>query len=1584
MELTETQRILEQLAQYSRTYYTRDYEEFTSEWIGNILTELKSAPYVDSRALAPPSDPFMTLSKLERIESLKPYDEVLPMDKEAVTLVKKAMPPKVSPKRLRTERAANNINAYPPTEVPALDPDFILFARSRNHLTALGKRIYRKKLPSGVGALNATHIPGSLTIEDVDAPISVDETLNVEYQLKERNEVYVVVEPLLRLYKKPERSRRPGHRFTEDSKATAGPHNLTALPDVISTDLKLPSSDDSISRQNMRVVDGWETIYSSPPPSQESRASTETVMIDELGMPSTPDTDPPLVELVQNSQQEPPLFPRSRRIGGRDGVRPHILKYQTLNSFLSSVLPTFPEAKPRPRDVIASSPNPATSLVGQTSVKDEIVDPDFEDGVDADIKRLCSQAASYSEILEDRIDDKAIELMEVPSLPEPTEHQPHSWIPTIFTELVTPSPAANVGLPRPFMKKAPGKHSISLALSWVYVILWLLLVLDAQKSQRTFTVTEQLPPLSQVLDLDTPLDSSPELLQSIVEEVERLFRKCSIPVSEENPMDEPPESPEPYLAILDSNDLPLVKSPLDQHLLLLSRLERCRALGKRKSEDVDDIEEAHSPVVERIDFKSSHGSRKRVRTVSPTPSPETCGGAGELRGDHDMSGMGVTTTINAHSDVNFEEDKENWDPSFHTTSDPINPPSDDIMLFEWDNQRLYQPSNTASFVAQDDYDMDSQLAIENFGEEPVYATFDPLLTETQPCPPAIDSALPSPRPLPPSHPPIHDRDTAIIERSDEISQEPRLSFDALQAEKGLFSHSMGILDFTRLRCVKISEPQQDQYTKMDVASTTTPLDSSSVVQVEEPQTAPPDLFGKNTFTLDDVDTTPPSTVHHYMASLDVLQKRALTKSLNSSNCLVGLIERTTLGGVHLIVDCSTAIIFVPLLALPSECSTWIERVAVQSWKYNRIHIVFEAYPESCALKSQVTASELYAYTPPILKAVKKFSRDIEISEACNSKSSECLVTYSFADSVLDAARLVRHVGNLAEEQDVTGGAIWGDRQWLENEHKDEGDLENVAGLNPFSSALILSQVSVEDFLRMSSQARLDHFGSYLGDVLNEDIEIRVLNIMEKDTGSAMLYEDIIDKIIDLSSSDFHNLASLCRVSRAFAQIARKHLYKDLDLTPPAPTLDEYRLRELRAKAQRRQATLDHNHLQEFVRSLTFSVEVGCNSDAYTHNLGWMSVAAQIKSNIQHVNLAVWGQGRLLKFRNRFATYSVRSQVEEILGSSSLKSITLDFHSPAPLLSLSLPAFPDWILRSISFSINKVNVNSWNGHWNDYNGPVRVGDLGSTPAVVNVEVEQRRPRHLEDLSLMIDEQFGIDEKFAHWFERLTGPCFKLHLSKTKKVTIGRYAPGDDFFWRIPEEASNSLEELAITSRFCRARNLSLRPNLFAQYQMLHTLSFNVSYITGTSDSIAGTASYHFLMEIFTQTLPSTLGRVVINLWLGRIEEYALPKTFDSEGEGSDSDRENFTCWRKLDEALNEHQSLKSVIVNLEWATTPKSPGRTAFPVPASVQQERWRDGLNVFLEKWKELFGRIERRRILDLRYTCTQVAPIYIKSVDDV
>jgi hypothetical protein len=53
----------------------------------------------------------MTLFKLENIERLKPYDEVLLMNKDVKSFLKKAMLPKVPPERLRTELAANNVDA---------------------------------------------------------------------------------------------------------------------------------------------------------------------------------------------------------------------------------------------------------------------------------------------------------------------------------------------------------------------------------------------------------------------------------------------------------------------------------------------------------------------------------------------------------------------------------------------------------------------------------------------------------------------------------------------------------------------------------------------------------------------------------------------------------------------------------------------------------------------------------------------------------------------------------------------------------------------------------------------------------------------------------------------------------------------------------------------------------------------------------------------------------------------------------------------------------------------------------------------------------------------------------------------------------------------------------------------------------------------------------------------------------------------------------------------------------------------------------------------------------------------------------
>ena len=95
---------------------------------------------------------------------------------------------------------------------------------------------------------------------------------------------------------------------------------------------------------------------------------------------------------------------------------------------------------------------------------------------------------------------------------------------------------------------------------------------------------------------------------------------------------------------------------------------------------------------------------------------------------------------------------------------------------------------------------------------------------------------------------------------------------------------------------------------------------------KEPQTAAPalrdtpaELLDERTLVLAE-DYEPPSTVHRYMASMDLIQKRALVRTL-SSYCAVDCAVREYLGhasapspeeeDAHLLLDCDTAVLFFP-------------------------------------------------------------------------------------------------------------------------------------------------------------------------------------------------------------------------------------------------------------------------------------------------------------------------------------------------------------------------------------------------------------------------------------------------------------------------------------------------------------------------------------------------------------------------------------------------------------------------------------------------------------------------------------------------
>ncbi len=245
--------------------------------------------------------------------------------------------------------------------------------------------------------------------------------------------------------------------------------------------------------------------------------------------------------------------------------------------------------------------------------------------------------------------------------------------------------------------------------------------------------------------------------------------------------------------------------------------------------------------------------------------------------------------------------------------------------------------------------------------------------------------------------------------------------DPLFTQPSISSHAAGLSEFLRLRARRLLEAQPVQQ------PAPSQLDRP-VVPVVRP-TAPPELYDKNTLQLPSHEF--PSHKHLYFASIDLLQKNVLLRHLRSSDCAVDFAEREHLSGVDLILDANTSIVFVSLVSLASQRETLVANISEQSWRYRHILVVFEAYPISCSFKAaEKHDTSFNAYTPPAIKAMGRFRRDLSLMEACEKKSTSCSVHTAFADSVHEAALFTRYYGDMAEQLD---GTLWGDRPWLDGE-----------------------------------------------------------------------------------------------------------------------------------------------------------------------------------------------------------------------------------------------------------------------------------------------------------------------------------------------------------------------------------------------------------------------------------------------------------------------------------------------------------------------------------------------------------------------
>ena len=248
----------------------------------------------------------------------------------------------------------------------------------------------------------------------------------------------------------------------------------------------------------------------------------------------------------------------------------------------------------------------------------------------------------------------------------------------------------------------------------------------------------------------------------------------------------------------------------------------------------------------------------------------------------------------------------------------------------------------------------------------------------------------------------------------------------------------GFAEFLALRGVHLSAPPATTILET-VMDNPQPIEAVQILR-PPPTEVPSDLIDKNTIQLPGNDSLPVSR-HQYLASLDFIQKHALCRCLSGDAAAIDIVEREFLGGVDLILDQDTAILFIPLSVVPSECEGLIAGISDISWRYFHILVIFEAFLVSQAFgDSEENRVASFALTEPILKSVRKLKRSLAIAEGVGTKTEDCLVSWAFAKSIEEAARLARIYGDMAEGRDTTGGLLWQERWWLGGRETEESPL----------------------------------------------------------------------------------------------------------------------------------------------------------------------------------------------------------------------------------------------------------------------------------------------------------------------------------------------------------------------------------------------------------------------------------------------------------------------------------------------------------------------------------------------------------------
>ncbi|KAH0837950.1 hypothetical protein J3R83DRAFT_6185 [Lanmaoa asiatica] len=961
---------------------------------------------------------------------------------------------------------------------------------------------------------------------------------------------------------------RSAHRGVRNSAKSDVSHpirvsDLASMLQAASPQL-IDSEDGDVNNHHMEVVNGWTTLTfsSPPPPSLRSSDGSEADEVWNISPPGTPATS------LMVAKMDEVEIPRIRKFGHKntlvyesvnDNGTADLLTVAKspgffITSFISASIPMTQTHKsitsqlegvesgmhsPRPLSPGQSTSN---SLLGQppsapeeqaneqTSASPTDCVEDFEE------QRLDDALASIyvstpqdplSYIREEKLDDKDIMLMDVPNMPPPTAHPKE---PTLFPKgmqslvalkgelgcLDTANYGSNGFGPTAFLRPVKGIKPLALDLSW-----------------RPFNFGKTVPTDEEVAGIAKPIQLEDEVPGYRDEKYEKktcVLLDLSTPLISAEDI-QPTSIPKIPRGCEEFGTSPAPKrtEEIGHVEYLLTQRERMRAscakitleAGAEVQGDLD-IEQGIAPwfrnhehgdiLAQDEDFRQREGhqgSRNPLESVEYSPRNRTEHGYSfddsgidiidNNLGQCSTSEFGVPLLLlhPLQDDLLYavdthEANKENVD---NQSENKENIPPRDVD----DYQAEYQPDPLAN-----QYDWSSYFEFPESGT----SSFEPLSFASQsqllgPSDNFTNSKAQDVPPLTPSawgvkHPEDGLVSTSECEQTNSRVAKRRKLDDLIPASsKDLFSTFIGLRNqAVWSRTLEHSETRND---------TPTPHQTSGVTEQILPRTAPDDVFDQHTVRLPE-HWIPAAAVHRYLASMTLIQKRALVRELQGHHCRVVLVERYDLGGTDIIIDPDYGVLFIPLLALPAHLESAVQRISLESWRYLNILIVLEAFPSAQSFRadrSQDTKPVPYAYTPPICKAIKKLRRNLGIAEGCGTMNSRCAVTWAFANDIEEAAKFVRCFGEEACAISTERGhrILWNQREWLEEEEREgESDLSRVHGMNAFAAFVMLYDRSLEAILDLSPEARLADFGQLLG---QERMVRRPLSLFPIDPSSMM-------------------------------------------------------------------------------------------------------------------------------------------------------------------------------------------------------------------------------------------------------------------------------------------------------------------------------------------------------------------------------------------------------------------------------------------------------------------------------------------------